>query len=75
MHVCGFQVLLLTSVCLFCAQFVVKRAALDQDGSLRMITQCTTTLSTDARVVDEEVAALFLKELTICLAAPEFMLW
>ena len=47
---------------------------MDDDGLLKTVTQGIASLSTDARVVEEEAAAAFLAELTSCLSNPENML-
>ncbi|KAI0567195.1 2-oxoacid dehydrogenase acyltransferase [Gracilaria domingensis] len=52
----------------------VKRAVMDSDGALRAVTEGTVTLSTDARVIEDDTAATFLKELTTCLTFPETMI-
>eukprot|EP00737_Agarophyton_chilense_P003457 gb/GEZJ01004050.1/.p1 GENE.gb/GEZJ01004050.1/~~gb/GEZJ01004050.1/.p1 ORF type:complete len:494 (+),score=79.37 gb/GEZJ01004050.1/:179-1483(+) len=52
----------------------IAEAVMDSDGGLRTVTQGTVTLSSDARVVDDETAAAFLKELTTCLSFPETMI-
>eukprot|EP00178_Gracilaria_changii_P023560 TRINITY_DN71265_c0_g1_i1.p1 TRINITY_DN71265_c0_g1~~TRINITY_DN71265_c0_g1_i1.p1 ORF type:complete len:465 (-),score=74.28 TRINITY_DN71265_c0_g1_i1:670-1941(-) len=52
----------------------IPRAVIDSEGKLRTVTEGTATLSTDARVIDDDTAATFLKELTTCLTIPETMI-
>jgi len=47
---------------------------MSEDGTMKTVTEGMATLSTDARVVEEETAAKFLREFTSCLTNPENML-
>lgn len=53
---------------------IVRRAVMNDDGVMTSITEGIATLSTDARVVEEESAAKFLQEFTACLSNPDNML-
>lgn len=47
---------------------------MDSDGSIRVVTEGVATLSSDARVIEDDKAGEFLKEFTACLTHPESML-
>lgn len=52
----------------------VERAVMDNEGCMQVVTEGVATLSTDARVIEEDTAAAFLKEFSNCLTNPENML-